>query len=55
MIPVMTGVLLASRMKKENRVAVAYFGEGASFDGRVSRRRKFRRRAEIAADYNYRK
>ena len=33
MIPVMTGVLLASRMKKENRVAVAYLGEGASSTG----------------------
>ncbi len=33
MIPVMTGVLLASRMRKENRVAVAYIGEGASSTG----------------------
>lgn len=33
MIPVMTGILLASRMKKENRVAVAYIGEGASSTG----------------------
>ena len=33
MIPVMTGILLASRMKKENRVAVAYLGEGASSTG----------------------
>ena len=33
MIPVMTGVLLASRMKKENRIAVAYIGEGASSTG----------------------
>lgn len=33
MIPVMTGVLLASRMKRENRVAVAYLGEGASSTG----------------------
>ena len=33
MIPVMTGVLLAARMKKENRVAVAYLGEGASSTG----------------------
>lgn len=33
MIPVMTGVLLASRMKNENRVAVAYIGEGASSTG----------------------
>lgn len=33
MIPVMTGVLLAARMKKENRVAVAYIGEGASSTG----------------------
>lgn len=33
MIPVMAGVLLASRMKKENRVAVAYLGEGASSTG----------------------
>ena len=33
MIPVMTGVLLASRMKKQNRVAVAYIGEGASSTG----------------------
>jgi pyruvate dehydrogenase E1 component alpha subunit/2-oxoisovalerate dehydrogenase E1 component alpha subunit len=33
MIPVMTGVLLASRMKKEDRVAVAYIGEGASSTG----------------------
>ncbi len=33
MIPVMTGVLLASRMKKENRVAVAYLGEGATSTG----------------------
>ena len=33
MIPVMTGVLLASRMKKENRAAVAYIGEGASSTG----------------------
>lgn len=33
MIPVMSGVLLAARMKKENRVAVAYIGEGASSTG----------------------
>ncbi len=33
MIPVMTGVLLAARMRKENRVAVAYLGEGASSTG----------------------
>jgi len=33
MIPVMTGILLASRMKNENRVAVAYLGEGASSTG----------------------
>lgn len=33
MIPVMTGILLASRMKKEDRVAVAYIGEGASSTG----------------------
>ncbi len=33
MIPVMTGILLASRMKKENRIAVAYIGEGASSTG----------------------
>ncbi len=33
MIPVMTGVLLAARMKKETRVAVAYIGEGASSTG----------------------
>lgn len=33
MIPVMTGVLLAARMKKERRVAVAYIGEGASSTG----------------------
>ena len=33
MIPVMTGILLASRMKKENRVAVAYLGEGATSTG----------------------
>lgn len=33
MIPVMTGVLLASRMKRETRVAVAYIGEGASSTG----------------------
>jgi len=33
MIPVMTGILLASRMNEENRVAVAYIGEGASSTG----------------------
>ncbi len=33
MIPVMTGILLASRMKREDRVAVAYLGEGASSTG----------------------
>ncbi len=33
MIPVMAGILLAARMKKENRVAVAYIGEGASSTG----------------------
>ena len=33
MIPVMAGVLLAARMKKETRVAVAYLGEGASSTG----------------------
>ena len=33
MIPVMAGILLAARMKKENRVAVAYLGEGASSTG----------------------
>jgi pyruvate dehydrogenase E1 component alpha subunit/2-oxoisovalerate dehydrogenase E1 component alpha subunit len=33
LIPVMTGVLLAARLKKENRVAVAYLGEGATSTG----------------------
>ncbi len=33
MIPVMTGILLASRMRKENRVAAAYLGEGATSTG----------------------
>jgi pyruvate dehydrogenase E1 component alpha subunit/2-oxoisovalerate dehydrogenase E1 component alpha subunit len=33
MIPVMAGILLASRMKKESRVGVAYLGEGASSTG----------------------
>ena len=33
MIPIMTGILIAARMKKENRVAVAYLGEGASSTG----------------------
>ncbi len=33
MIPVMTGILIAARMKRENRVAVAYVGEGASSTG----------------------
>ena len=33
MIPVMTGILLASRMKKETRVAAAYLGEGATSTG----------------------
>lgn len=33
MIPVMTGILLASRMRNEDRVAVAYVGEGASSTG----------------------
>ncbi|HXG83134.1 MAG TPA: thiamine pyrophosphate-dependent dehydrogenase E1 component subunit alpha [Pyrinomonadaceae bacterium] len=33
MIPVMTGVLLAARMKKENRVAVAYVGDGTTSTG----------------------
>ena len=33
MIPVMTGILIASRMKKENRVAAAYLGEGATSTG----------------------
>jgi len=33
MIPVMTGILLASRMKKEDRVAAAYLGEGATSTG----------------------
>ncbi|HEX8287924.1 MAG TPA: thiamine pyrophosphate-dependent dehydrogenase E1 component subunit alpha [Pyrinomonadaceae bacterium] len=33
MIPVMAGVLLAARMKKQDRVAVAYIGEGASSTG----------------------
>jgi pyruvate dehydrogenase E1 component alpha subunit/2-oxoisovalerate dehydrogenase E1 component alpha subunit len=33
MVPVMTGILLASRMKGEERVAVAYIGEGASSTG----------------------
>ena len=33
MIPVMTGILLASRMKNEGRVGVAYIGEGASSTG----------------------
>ena len=33
LIPVMSGVLLAARMKKEDRVAVAYLGEGASSTG----------------------
>jgi pyruvate dehydrogenase E1 component alpha subunit/2-oxoisovalerate dehydrogenase E1 component alpha subunit len=33
MIPVMTGILLASRMKRENRVAVAYVGDGTTSTG----------------------
>ena len=33
MIPVMAGVLIASRLKKEDRVAAAYIGEGASSTG----------------------
>ncbi|MDQ3322230.1 MAG: thiamine pyrophosphate-dependent dehydrogenase E1 component subunit alpha [Acidobacteriota bacterium] len=33
MIPVMTGVLLAARMKRENRVAVAYVGDGTTSTG----------------------
>jgi pyruvate dehydrogenase E1 component alpha subunit/2-oxoisovalerate dehydrogenase E1 component alpha subunit len=33
MVSVMAGVLLASRMKNENRVAVAYLGEGATSTG----------------------
>lgn len=33
MIPVMTGILLASRMKKEDRVAVAYVGDGTTSTG----------------------
>ncbi|MEJ7848711.1 MAG: thiamine pyrophosphate-dependent dehydrogenase E1 component subunit alpha [Pyrinomonadaceae bacterium] len=33
MIPVMTGILLASRMKKESRVAVAYVGDGTTSTG----------------------
>ncbi len=33
MIPVMTGILLAARMKGENRVAAAYLGEGATSTG----------------------
>ena len=33
MVAVMTGVLLASRMKKENRVATVYLGEGATSTG----------------------
>ncbi|MDH3492441.1 MAG: thiamine pyrophosphate-dependent dehydrogenase E1 component subunit alpha [Acidobacteriota bacterium] len=33
MIPVMTGILLAARMRNEDRVAVAYLGEGASSTG----------------------
>lgn len=33
MVPVMTGVLLASRMQKNDRVGVVYLGEGASSTG----------------------
>lgn len=33
MIPVMTGILLASRMKMEDRVAVAYVGDGTTSTG----------------------
>ena len=33
MIPVMTGILLASRMRKEDRVGVAYLGEGSTSTG----------------------
>ncbi len=33
MIPVMTGILLASRMKQENRVAVVYVGDGTTSTG----------------------
>ncbi len=33
MIPVMTGILLAAKMKKENRVAVAYVGDGTTSTG----------------------
>jgi len=33
MIPVMTGILIAARMKRENRVAVAYVGDGTTSTG----------------------
>lgn len=33
MIPVMTGILLAARMKKENLIAVAYVGDGTTSTG----------------------
>lgn len=33
MIPVLTGILLAARMKKENRVGVAYVGDGTTSTG----------------------
>jgi TPP-dependent pyruvate/acetoin dehydrogenase alpha subunit len=33
MLPVMDGILLASRMKNENRVAVAYVGDGTTSTG----------------------
>jgi pyruvate dehydrogenase E1 component alpha subunit/2-oxoisovalerate dehydrogenase E1 component alpha subunit len=33
MVAVMTGILIASKLKKENRVAVAYLGEGATSTG----------------------
>lgn len=33
MIPVLAGILLASRMKKENRIGVAYVGDGTTSTG----------------------
>jgi TPP-dependent pyruvate/acetoin dehydrogenase alpha subunit len=55
MIPVMTGILLAARMKKENRVAVAYVGDGATSTGAFHEGVNFAAVQKLPLDYDYRK
>ena len=55
MIPVMAGVLLASTNEKGKSRRRRISRRRRVFDRNFSRRRKFRRRSETSADYDYRK